>query len=184
MLNPSAKNSLRKIPRPECSGNRGELGPRPAGGAARCWGREGIPAGVFARQPRAPGRNRLLPFLTSPSLQGGTMLRRVRGLWGQRPLPGRGRPLPGSQPLAPSVSGSRTERARCGAAPRRQVRKLRGRRGAQSGPVGFQRPTAKMEKTAGAGTKRIHVVIVVSNNNVFHFVRRARASLGCVGPGC
>lgn len=69
VLDPSARNPSR-IPRPECSGNRGELGPRPPRESISLVGAgRGIPVRGLGTTMKGPERTRLRPFLTPPVLQ-------------------------------------------------------------------------------------------------------------------
>ena len=73
LLNSSTRNLSTKIPRPECSGNLGELRP----GVALVVERETRSPQVYlCGSP--PGRT--LPFLTALPLQDGTMVGRIRSL--------------------------------------------------------------------------------------------------------
>lgn len=135
LLNSSTRNLSTKIPRPECSGNLGELRPRLAGGGPSCGERDRIPAGVFARQP--PWKDSTLSNRTaSPG--------RDDGPQDQKPL-GDSAPLPAAGVPFPACSLARSQRAvpeQRVPAFKHQVRKMLGRRGAQGCPEGFQSPTA------------------------------------------
>ncbi|XP_043342343.1 translation initiation factor IF-2-like [Cervus canadensis] len=101
LLNSSTRNLSTKIPRPECSGNLGELRPRLAGGGPSCGERDRIPAGVFARQP--PWKDSTLSNRTaSPG--------RDDGPQDQKPL-GDSAPLPAAGVPFPACSLARSQRA-------------------------------------------------------------------------
>lgn len=114
-----------------------------------------------------PWENSTPTLCNPPTLQGGDSAPQGQSPLGDSaPLPATGVPIP-VPASGPSLRDSPAERARHGAAPRHQARKMRRPPGAQRGQVGVHRPMAKMEKTTEAGSEKIRVVILVSNRLTF-----------------
>lgn len=107
VLDPSARNSFRKIPGRNALGTAGSEGrARPGKGSSLGNGKgegwRGIRAGALALQRRTQGRIWFPPFLTPPPSRLETVLHhRVRGLQGTAPPCRRGHPHSGASPWRP-----------------------------------------------------------------------------------
>ena len=93
LLNSSARNLSIKISIPECSGNLRGLQPHLARGDPSRRDREGIPSGVFARQPMDPWKDSTLSNCTaSPGQDDGPQDQKPLG--DSAPFPAAGVPFP------------------------------------------------------------------------------------------